>query len=376
MKRFVIFISSTKQSLTRERNSVINAILRMSYMPASMEFFSASERKTWSYIQNIIDDSDYYILILGTKYGSIDPETNLSYTEREYQYAVSLGLPILAFLRNDVLKLAPEMFDDRKKVLDFHSAVQNQRLVEFWKNRNELVSQVTTSLMKQIDERPRVGWIRGDTGLVDLFKHPAGGFITENIAGLLKKPYRENLEARVVYNFARGGEFLKVQDKVSYKCRMVNGSITKKIVWSVHESELNDFIKISINIQKPDGTNVTVLKEKDFNGKISDHEYKFEHVIGDEWNIDNLLVVVEAFYYVPADHFVSWEMPELTYQFTLTMIFPKKLELFYVPYMLKYRDRDVTTRAGFSSYKFFNWLLPNEGLTWQFRKKNITRNFF
>lgn len=50
----------------------------------------------------MIDMSDYYLLIVAGKYGSIDPEENISYTEKEYRYAVNKGMPILAFLHQNI----------------------------------------------------------------------------------------------------------------------------------------------------------------------------------------------------------------------------------------------------------------------------------
>ena len=51
----------------------------------------------------MIDMSDYYLLIVAGKYGSIDPEENISYTEKEYRYAVAKKMPILAFLHQNVV---------------------------------------------------------------------------------------------------------------------------------------------------------------------------------------------------------------------------------------------------------------------------------
>jgi len=370
MKRYIVFVSSTKQTLEEERIEVINSIIKLNYMPASMEFFPASNLTSWNYIQNVIDTCDYYILILGARYGSIDQETGLSYTEREFKYALGKGIPILAFLHYDPGKLPMANFDNKSKLFDFYEFVKKATLCNMWKNKDDLSSMVTTSLIQLVLNNPQTGWVKADEQLSEYISHPANNFMLENILNLLKAPYRENLEARVDYSYINDEKFLLVNDEVSYKCRSVNGSIIKLINWSVYASELNDFIKISIKLKKQDGKEVTILNENDFTGNLVDDEYRFQYLINDEWNVDNLLVVVEASYLIPIDHFISWEMPELTYQFTLTMTFPKDLEIFYVPYMLKYKDRSIKSRLGFSSYKFYNWVIPNEGLSWQFRKIN------
>ena len=52
-------------------------------------------------IKQWIDDSDVYMLILGGRYGSIEPTSGLSYTELEYDYATELRKPVFAVVINE-----------------------------------------------------------------------------------------------------------------------------------------------------------------------------------------------------------------------------------------------------------------------------------
>lgn len=70
-KRYQIFISSTFNDLNKERNLIIQAILRAGYYPAGMEWFPGIDEEQFEYIKQVIDDSDYYVLILGDLYGTI-----------------------------------------------------------------------------------------------------------------------------------------------------------------------------------------------------------------------------------------------------------------------------------------------------------------
>lgn len=45
--------------------------------------------------KNWIEESDVYMLILGGRYGSIEPKSGKSYTQLEYEYALELGKPFL-----------------------------------------------------------------------------------------------------------------------------------------------------------------------------------------------------------------------------------------------------------------------------------------
>ena len=53
-------------------------------MPSGMELFPAANEEQWNWIKKVIDASDYYIVILGGRYGSISENTGMSYTEMEY----------------------------------------------------------------------------------------------------------------------------------------------------------------------------------------------------------------------------------------------------------------------------------------------------
>lgn len=70
-KKYQIFISSTYEDLKEERRIVQDTILSMYQFPIGMEMFSAADEKQWEIIQETIDSSDYYVLIMGFRYGSI-----------------------------------------------------------------------------------------------------------------------------------------------------------------------------------------------------------------------------------------------------------------------------------------------------------------
>ena len=82
-RRYQIFVSSTYTDLQEERTQLLFAILKLNYIPAGMEFFSAVDEEQMEFIKRVIDESDYYVLLLGARYGSLDSE-GVSYTEREY----------------------------------------------------------------------------------------------------------------------------------------------------------------------------------------------------------------------------------------------------------------------------------------------------
>lgn len=125
----------------------------MDCIPVEMEQFPASSLSQWEYIKKMVDMSDYYLLIVAGKYGSIDPEENISYTEKEYRYAVKKGMPILAFLHENIDQLPYNKVgatdEERDRVKKFHNDEKNAgRLVDFYSDSKDLKYKIAMAMPK------------------------------------------------------------------------------------------------------------------------------------------------------------------------------------------------------------------------------------
>lgn len=166
-KKYQIFISSTYEDLKEERQKVRDTILSMYQFPVGMEMFSASDEEQWNIIKETIDSSDYYVVIIGQRYGSTikyGADKGLSYTQKEFLYAKKQGIPILAFIIDDSvsLKLDKGKIDELKKLNEFKKEAKEGRIVEWWKSGDELARKVAVALGKEINKKKRLGWIRAD----------------------------------------------------------------------------------------------------------------------------------------------------------------------------------------------------------------------
>jgi hypothetical protein len=164
-KRYQVFVSSTYADLQDERRKVIQTLMEMDCIPAGMELFPAADEEQWAFIKRVIDDCDYYLLIVGGRYGSTTPE-GISYTEKEYDYAIERGIKVIALLHED-----PEQVPDGKNEKDpeskarlqqFREKVETNRLVKHWRNPEDLPGLVAVSLSKTMKLYPAVGWIKAD----------------------------------------------------------------------------------------------------------------------------------------------------------------------------------------------------------------------
>jgi hypothetical protein len=164
-KRYQVFVSSTYADLKDERRTVIQALMEMDCIPAGMELFPAADEEQFQFIKRVIDDCDYYILIIGGRYGSTTPE-GLSYTEKEYDYARGLKMKVLAFIRENPEELPfknSETEPNLRLRLDaFREKAKTNTIVKMWKDAKELPGLVALSLSKTIKSHPAIGWVRAN----------------------------------------------------------------------------------------------------------------------------------------------------------------------------------------------------------------------
>lgn len=165
-KKYQVFVSSTYQDLKEERAKVIEALLNKDCIPVGMEYFPAADDDQMTLIRELIDDCDYYVLILGGQYGSVEESSGKSYTQLEYEYAVGEGIPVSAFYIEDKKSLPSSKVDDdsklKEKLKQFESIVKINRMCKSWTNKDNLAGYVSTSLDYQIKHHPRPGWVRAD----------------------------------------------------------------------------------------------------------------------------------------------------------------------------------------------------------------------
>lgn len=167
-KKYQVFISSTYNDLVEERQIAIQSVLKKGHIPAGMELFKSDDRSQKKVIEKWLIESDIYMLILGARYGSIDPETNLSYTEWEYKKAVELKKPRFIIILNDSYLIDKNIDYKVSEVnlplyIKFKENLTSGGFVHFVSNLDQLNLKINESLEFIISENPELkGWIDGD----------------------------------------------------------------------------------------------------------------------------------------------------------------------------------------------------------------------
>lgn len=162
--KYQIFISSTYEDLLEERQVAINKVMKLRHIPAGMELFGVPGVEQWEYIRKEIDESDYYLLILAGRYGSLNRD-GIGYTELEYDYARKKGKHIIPFLVKNIADLPHGKCEreevQRERLQKFRTKIEKQILVEHWTDLHDLETKIGESLANVIAQYPaKTKWVR------------------------------------------------------------------------------------------------------------------------------------------------------------------------------------------------------------------------
>ncbi len=169
-KRLQVFISSTYTDLIMERQAAVESILESGHIPAGMELFTAGDESQMHVIRQWIDESDVFLLILGGRYGSIEPTSGKSYVHIEYEYALKQNKPYFAVVmdstqeekRVEELGLGAIEREHPKEFQDFRGAVTSRAMVKFWSTLLEIKLAIHQTMAEFAKRETLRGWIPGD----------------------------------------------------------------------------------------------------------------------------------------------------------------------------------------------------------------------
>jgi len=190
-RKYQIFISSTYEDLKEEREAAIRTILNLYHIPIGMEMFNAGDSDQWTVISQTIETSDYYVVIIGGLYGSTT-DSGISYTEKEYDYAISKGIPVFAFIKDENSPSTPAQRETdttkQRKLSDFREKAK-KKIANFWNTKDDFATKLSISLHKAFIEQPRTGWIRATQDIT-----LNNGLSKAELIELIKKTIHEEIK--------------------------------------------------------------------------------------------------------------------------------------------------------------------------------------
>jgi hypothetical protein len=115
--------------------------------------------------RRVEQDADIFVLVIGGRYGYVDPDSSKSITNLEYLVARAKGIPIYAFVEKSVLAVLPVW--TKNPQADFSDVVSDTRVFEFiqrvrsedkmWMHEFEFAQEITQTLRLQLAYLMREG---------------------------------------------------------------------------------------------------------------------------------------------------------------------------------------------------------------------------
>ena len=226
-KRYQVFISATYTDLQEERGVLLQALPTFGCLPTTVEAHTQN-LSTMVNIRRRIDDCDYFILLVGSRYGSLMP-SGVSYTHMEYVYAATKQKPILVLMHEAPETRAEDLqeqkVEGKLKFGDFRKVLQREREhIVYWRDARNLVNALHNAIPALLHRHPTVGWVRiGKEGA----RAPVNAEL-EKECELLKKRIKELETERERWlssavgsteNLSKGDDLLEVV----YRCKAYAG---------------------------------------------------------------------------------------------------------------------------------------------------------
>lgn len=225
-RKLQVFVSSTYSDLIEERQAAVAAILKAGHIPAGMELFTAGDKSQLRTIERWIDESDVYMLILGGRYGSIEPTSGLSYTELEYDYATAQGKPSFSVVITEEaleakVRLGGTQFIEKSnpKALEQFRQKVLSNISSFFSDAKDIKLCVYESLSDHATNPSLRGWIAADEVEDTKSLHEEIKKLREENSALLEnlRKLESAAENKSKLNSDKNSELLKVLRAIEIK---------------------------------------------------------------------------------------------------------------------------------------------------------------
>jgi hypothetical protein len=138
--------------MEEERSALEEEIRKLQDLFVGMEYFGSDPSKPARYCADLVADCDLYVGIFGNRYGSVDAESNKSFTEVEYDTARRKGIPCLVYFKvasssTGNSKNQDANLDNSRQV-DLNARLRNDHVVYSFATSHELQLQFLIDFIK------------------------------------------------------------------------------------------------------------------------------------------------------------------------------------------------------------------------------------
>lgn len=226
------FLCSTYVDLKAYREAVIKNIRSHAGVINAQEFFGARDKKPLTTCLEEVDKSNVFIMFLGPRYGSNDPDTNRSFVECEYYRAGEKNIPRFAYIIDDSHPFPIQhvsVGEDAERLRKFKDVVKAELTISYFMTPDDLAKKVYEDLMREL---PKKGFKLGKPEAQD--ENLSAAVVFSRFLALPKLFYGRNVKVR-----ARLGTYTRANSDVceafSYR---YGAAISRKFVPT--EKDLKD----------------------------------------------------------------------------------------------------------------------------------------
>jgi hypothetical protein len=148
------FVSSTFADLQRHRQLVREAIGRLEFGSQAMEFFGALPNTPKEECLRLVRCANAYVGIFAMRYGFVDPQSDKSLTQLEYEEAQAIRLPSLIYVIDEethaVLPKHVDAGPSAEKLRDLKGALKKSHVVNFFSSPEDLAAKVTGDIVRLV----------------------------------------------------------------------------------------------------------------------------------------------------------------------------------------------------------------------------------
>lgn len=106
-----------------------------------------------------VEQSDVYVGIIAYRFGSIDPHTGKSFTQAEYEHAVSLGKDVLIYIADDTRPIMPAIHIDadgrsRQRLKAFKAKLREKHTVDTFSTPDDLAEKLQRDFQRHFVGKP------------------------------------------------------------------------------------------------------------------------------------------------------------------------------------------------------------------------------
>lgn len=231
-----VFVSSTYEDLIPYREEVQRSLIRLEQIIKGMEYFGSAPQNSLITCLQQVKESKLFISILGMRYGSVDDETGLSYSQMEYNEAIKNGIPTLIYIMSDEQPIPFKYVDigeKAKKLAEFKEYLKKQHTVSFFTTPDDLGKKIIKDVMNTLSSMEKIS--------VDKTK----SFLAKS----------ENDEVTVGKFLLRPSRYQGIELELAMKVvSELSGSTLKDDIVRSMGLELGNTLSVDVNVLKADGS--------------------------------------------------------------------------------------------------------------------------